>query len=597
MRFWQVVVAAGLTAACSGGASITPTASVPTDSTSDAPADSPADAEPPLSEPGVTSTAGSAEFVVEAARWSRCADHPGLECATIAVPLDHAVPSGQTIPIALIRQPALTADRIGSVVFNPGGPGGSGLDFLGLAVASIPSEVADRFDLVSFDPRGVGASAAVECDLELDDGIPAIADDDRSAWDAALVASLGRRATCRSAPEELTEHLGTAAAARDLDLIRRAVGDELLTYVGFSYGTRLGAAYAELFPHRIRALVLDGAVPPDGDAGVLAGDQAAGFDRALVAFAEACDADTDCVLGSLGPTLDVLARVRAEIRERGELPVDEPGRRLTPGELDLAVMSALYGQGAWPYLARAIHSAATLDDGTLFQVLADRYLGRRPDGTYTNQVGAGISIDCADDPTRPPRDRVWEMVDEVSDRSRFFDELLRGSFGCIGLPAPLEPLQLEPLQLGPASGAPPILVIGTTGDPATPFEWSARLAGALDSAVLYTVEGEGHTAYTNIDCVESVVDRYLVDLVVPDIGASCTDDTDPGSIFLPAGEAEIDRVVAFFDCLADQGADVRRISIVDVLRDPSGTSLLDGIDFTDPGTVRAVGACQSILPI
>lgn len=521
-----------------------------------------------------------------------CADRAAFECATIQVPLDHADPDGATIPIALMRQPARTDDRIGSVVFNPGGPGGSGLDFLELAVFGVPGEVADRFDLVSFDPRGVGASASVRCDLVRDDGVLLIADDDREAWDAALADQLDQIETCTTTPDGIGEYLGTNSAARDLDLIRDALGDELLTYVGFSYGTRLGATYAELFPDRIRALVLDGGVAPTTDFAALAADQGVGFDAALVAFAEACDTDADCLLQELGPTLDVVAGVRSEIREVGSFETDEPDRLLTPGELDLGIISALYSQAAWPFLAQAIYLADTVADGTLFQVLADLYLGRQPDGSYTNQVEAGAFVNCADDAARPPVDVVWEQTDVVADGSVYFGEALRGSFGCLGLPDPI-----DPLVLGPATGAPPILVIGTTGDPATPYEWSVQLAEFLDSAVLYTVEGEGHTAYTSIECVTDVVNAYLIDLVMPADGDSCVDDTDPDSVFVPAGESEVELVVAFFACLADNGADVPVVSVADVLRDPTGGTLLDGVDFGSPATIAAFGACQSLLPV
>lgn len=526
------------------------------------------------------------------AEWAECADRAAFECATIEVPLDHADPDGAMIPIALMRQPARTDDRIGSVVFNPGGPGGSGLDFLELAVFGVPGEVADRFDLVSFDPRGVGASASVRCDLVRDDGVLLIADDDREAWDAALADQLDQIETCTTTPDGIGEYFGTNSAARDLDLIREALGDELLTYVGFSYGTRLGATYAELFPDRIRALVLDGGVAPSTDFSSLAADQGVGFDAALAAFAAACDADADCLLQEIGPSLDVVVSVRDEIREVGAFDTDQPGRVLTPGELDLGIISALYSQAAWPFLAQAIYLAETQADGTLFQVLADLYLGRQPDGSYTNQIEAGAFINCADDAARPPVDVVWEQTDAVADGSAFFGEVLRGSFGCLGLPDPI-----DPLVLGPATGAPPILVIGTTGDPATPYEWSVQLAEFLDSAVLYTVEGEGHTAYTSIECVTDVVNAYLIDLVVPADGESCIDDTDPDSIFVPVGESEVELVVAFFACLADNGADVPVVSVADVLRDPTGGTLLDRVDFGSPATIAAFGACQSLLPI
>lgn len=558
---------------------------------------------PDTSGPGTTDASGTTDpspdpptsslpgFDVLPADWEGCDEQVGFECATIEVPLDHADPDGPTIPIALIRQPARgdADERIGSVVFNPGGPGGSGLEFLSLAALLIPGEVADRFDLVSFDPRGVGASAHVDCDLVLDDGVALVPDDDRAAWDAARSVTLEELSTCSSEPPGTATRVGTNAAARDLDLIRAAIGDDRLTYVGFSYGTRLGATYAELFPEHVRALVLDGAVAPSTDSELLGSAQADGFDAALMAFAERCDADADCPLRAGGGALAAIDRVRAAVRAAGTLPTDEPDRSLTPGELDLGILSALYSQSAWPFLALAVDEADA-GDGTLFQVLADLYLGRELDGSYTNQVEAGSFVNCADDPARPDADRLWEAADAAADRSAYFGELLRASFGCDGLPD-----VVDPLIIGPAVGAPPILVIGTTGDPATPYEWAVELTELLDSGVLYTVEGEGHTAYTSIDCVEPVVNDYLIDLVVPAPGGSCEDDTDPDSVFLPPGESELDQVIEFFACLAEEGADVPEVSVADVLRDPTGEELLAGIDFGDPATLGAVVACERII--
>jgi pimeloyl-ACP methyl ester carboxylesterase len=595
VRIVSFVVAALLTAACTDGdgaevidAEPNPTTSDPT--TSDPATSDPATSDPATSDP-TSDPAAEPGFEVAPADWADCDTPTGFECASIEVPLDHAEPAGPTIPIALIRRPATGDDRIGSVVFNPGGPGGSGLKYLELAVLGIPGEVADRFDLVSFDPRGVGASAAVRCELVRDDGVHLVADDDRATWEALRAEQVDQAETCTTTPAGIAAHLGTNAAARDLDLIRAAIGDEQLTYVGFSYGTRLGAAYAELFPDRIRALVLDGAVSPSTDFAALAADQGAAFDAALVAFAAACDADADCLLRELGPTLDVIAAVRDEIREVGTFETDEPARALTPGELDLGIVSALYSQAAWPFLAQAIYLADTVADGTLFQVLTDLYLGRQLDGTYTNQIEAGNFINCADDSARPALDEVWAEADAIADGSEHFGELLRASFGCVGTPDPI-----DPLRLGRAAGAPPILVIGTTGDPATPYEWATQLAEFLDSGVLYTVEGEGHTAYTSIECVTAVVNDYLIELTVPDPGGSCVDASDPDAIFLPAGESEVELVITFFECLAENGADVPPLSTADVLRDPSGETLLADIDFNDPATVAAVAACQSLLP-
>ncbi len=525
--------------------------------------------------------------------WSPC-DRPvvvgQLDCATLQVPLDHTQPDGETIDIALARSPATDPDRrIGSLVFNPGGPGGSGVDFLASAAPLIPSEVAARFDLVGFDPRGVGASSAVDCDIAIDDNIDLLAPGDDAGWAALVEEAEALPASCPAGALELAEYVGTNNAARDLDLLREALGDEQLSYVGFSYGTRLGATYAELFPERVRALVLDGAVRPTTDFAALDLEQAAGFDRALESFATACDADEDCLLQELGPTLDVIAGLEREIDEVGAFETDDPARVLTPGELSLGIASALYSQQAWPFLAQALYLAETQADGSLLQVLGDSLVGRRPDGTYDNSQEANRFINCADDPDRPSVDVVRERGDAAAATSRYFADFLRASTGCIGTPDPI-----DPLVVGPAAGAAPILVIGNTGDPATPYEWSVAMADSLESGVLYTVEAQGHTAYTSIDCVESVVNAYLIDLVVPTAGSSCND-TSSADYFLPAGEGEIDLLLAVFDCLRDNGADIPELTAADVLADPSGEQLVELFDFEDPAFLDAAFACTAEL--
>ncbi|MFK7917820.1 MAG: alpha/beta hydrolase [Ilumatobacter sp.] len=521
--------------------------------------------------------------------WSPCAEQltggAQKECATLVVPLDHAVPEGAMIDIAVARVVTEGDDRIGSLVFNPGGPGGSGIEFLDQVGAFIPDEVADRFDLVSFDPRGVGASTAIECEVDFDDNVTPLALGDDDGWDELLVESTELVQRCDDDSLELARFVGTNNAARDLDLLRDALGDEQLSYVGFSYGTRLGATYAELFPERVRALVLDAAVKPTDEFQELALGQAVGFDRALENFATACDADDDCVLRELGNTLDVLAALREEIAEVGSFPTDDAERVLTPGELDLGVITSLYSRSTWPLLAQALFVAETQQDGTLLQVLGDQLTGRRADGTYDNSQVANGFINCADDPDRFGSDRVRELAEEAAMQSVYFADVLRADTGCLDTPAPQ-----DPLIIGPAAGAPPILVIGNSGDPATPFEWSLELAASLDSGVLFSVEAEGHTAYGTVECVFEPVNAYLIDLTVPAAGSSCSDNAE-ADFFVPAGTTEVELLVAIFDCLRDNGLDIPPIGTADILADPTGESFAEFLDPTDPDVEAAVGEC------
>ncbi len=525
--------------------------------------------------------------------WTAC-DGPDLfdlECSSLEVPLDHEQPAGETIELALIRAPATdSGSRIGSLVFNPGGPGGSGVDFLKAFAPAVPAEVAARFDLVSFDPRGVGASTAVDCDIEIDDNVVLLEEGDDEGWAMLVEEAEGLAAEdCPTAALDLAPYVGTNNAARDLDVMREALGDEQLSYVGFSYGTRLGATYAELFPERVRALVLDAGVRPTTDFASLDAEQAGGFDRALENFADACDADADCPLQELGPTLDVLAGLEAEIAEVGFFETDDTVRVLTPGELSLGVAAALYSKDAWPLLADALYVAETQADGTLLQVLGDSLVGRQVDGSYDNSQEANFFINCADDAARPDEDEVRRQADSAASSSQYFGDFLRAGTGCIGAPDPI-----DPLVVGPASGAAPILVIGNTGDPATPYEWSVALADELESGVLYTVEAEGHTAYVTIDCVETVVNSYLIDLVLPEEGASCSDNA-TADFFPPAGEGELDLILAVFDCLRENGADIPELTAADVLADPTGETFIDLFDFEDPAFLDAAFQCADVL--
>lgn len=527
--------------------------------------------------------------------WAGCPDAGNavvqLECATLAVPLDHVRPDGGSIDLAIARVPATgdRDDRIGSLVFNPGGPGGSGIDFLANAAAVMPTELSERFDLVGFDPRGVGRSTALDCDNDLDDEVTLLESGDDDGWAELLAEAEDYEASCAADTLDLAPWVGTNNAARDLDLLRAALGDDRLNYVGFSYGTRLGATYAELFPDRVRALVLDGGVKPTDDLTELDLGQADGFDLAFGNFAAACAADDDCSLNDAGPARDVYDRLVEEIADVGEFDAGN-GRTLTPGELQLGVVASLYSTQLWPLLADGLEAADAAQDGSLLQALADTLLGRQPDGSYDNSQVANGFVNCADDPSRPLADDVRADAETAAARSELFADLLRASTGCIGTPDPV-----DPLVLGPADGAAPILVIGTTGDPATPYEWSVELAESLSSGVLFTVEGEGHTAFLSIDCVEPVVVDYLVDLIVPADGSSCADEADD-DLFPAAGQSEFDQVLALFDCLRDNGADIPELSAADVLADPSGETLLDVLDPSDPAFVDAVLACEDLIP-
>ncbi|GGC04479.1 alpha/beta hydrolase [Cellulomonas carbonis] len=460
-------------------------------------------------------------FYAQGVVWEECGD---AECATVRAPLDWDDPEEGGIDLALKRHRATgpADERIGSLLINPGGPGASGVEFLDYAVASTLSDrLLAAYDVVGFDPRGVGSSSAVECgdDAEVDEffaeyrPIESQADLDAAR---AVVREFGE--TCAEDTGPLIGEIDTASAARDMDLIRALLGDEQLYYAGFSYGTLLGAVYADLFPDRVGRLLLDGALDPSNGSDEFVAGQAEGFEDALRSYVEYCLAGQGCPL--TGDVEDGLDQVSALVDRIGERPLRAgDGRELNRRMAFYGLAAALYDDESWSYLTLALEEALTRDSGQTLYQLANLYLRRDADGTYTsNMMVAFNAINCLDYAT------VERGFDEFS---AFADELekVAPTFGTSFAEVTCESWPVEPVgerDTVDAPGAAPILVVGTTGDPATPYEWSVALAEQLESGTLLTWEGEGHTAYGRGDaCVTETVDAYLVDGVVPEDGAVC----------------------------------------------------------------------------
>lgn len=500
--------------------------------------------------------------------WDDCGQR--FECGELEVPVDHGDPDGDTIDLALIRRPAEgPGERIGSLIMNPGGPGGSGLDFLRAFAPMAPPEVAARFDLVSFDPRGVGESDGYRC-LD-DEAMEAGNLEDGSPDTPAEVETLFEDHAhfvdgCEDAGGELLRNMSTADVAEDLDLMRAALGDEQLTFVGFSYGTRIGAAYATLFPDNVRALVLDGAVAPSSTSFEETRVQGVGFERVFDEFAAACNTDPTCPVAP-----DAAGRfdqIRAELEQQPVTVTDYVGeeRLLTATLFELGVGTALYDESRWRMAAEGIASIADGDGSTIF-LLADSQLGRNPDGTWTNQRDAQASVNCADAQDRPTREEVEGFAAELPAELPRWGSLFGWFAGsCLGWPEPENPL---PELTG--AGAPPILVVGTVGDPATPYEWAEEMAEALESAVLLTWEGSGHTAYPGTQCIVDAVNRYLIDLEPPEPGTRC----EAGEAIAPTAEALRDQFVA---AVMEQGLDEENADcIFDALEEAFDLDELDEV--------------------
>jgi pimeloyl-ACP methyl ester carboxylesterase len=446
--------------------------------------------------------------------WRDCGGD--FTCATLKVPLDYAHPAS-SISLALIRLRA-TGPRLGSLVLNPGGPGVSGIDYARSATAVLSDAVRERFDVVGFDPRGVGASTAVDCvgDRDLDALVDAPPAPRTARETAAAVAAVRRLATgCRANAARLLPHVGTPDAARDLDVLRAALGEAKLTYLGKSYGTYLGATYAELFPTRVRAAVLDGALDPSLTFAQLNAGQAAGFEAALRSFLRACGVTCGASVPDAVRRLD---RVLAGLHHRPLPALASPGGTLGPGEALYGVAAGLYRRSTWPLLAAALRSAER-GDGSGLLALADALVDRDARGHYSNELEANTAINCVDHPTsRSLSAYAAEAARLRRSAPHFGPALAWQSVPCAFWPVP--PTS-RPRQLT-ARGAPPILVVGTTRDPATPYPWAVSLARQLSSGRLLTWDGDGHTAYRRGSaCVDRAVDDYLIAGRLPASGARC----------------------------------------------------------------------------
>ncbi|GAA3741146.1 alpha/beta hydrolase [Streptomyces tremellae] len=446
------------------------------------------------------------------------------QCATMAVPLDYAHPSAGTLRLALIRAKAVDQKhRIGSLVFNFGGPGGSG-------VTGLPSFAKDyeklraRYDLVSFDPRGVGGSAPVQCedDRRLDTFYAQDATPDTAAEQKAYTAGLARYAAAceRRSPRQLP-HVGTTETARDLDLMRQVLGDKKLYYFGISYGTELGGVYAHLFPTRLGRAVFDGVVDPTQDAEQGALGQAKGFQLALDNFAEDCVARGDaCRLPGSTPR-QVESFVVKLLRGLDAHPVAGiGGRRLTQTEGTNGVVEALYSKDFWPLLEQGLDEAHG-GNGALLLALSDSLNGRDEHGRYSNTQAANAAVNCLDSKQRFSVAETRERLPEFRKASPAFGDLLGwGMLSCTKWPVPGR--WTHPDVSAPGAG--PVLVVGNTGDPATPYEGAKAMEKALGKgvAVELTYKGQGHGAYdSGSACVQRTVNAYLLDGTVPKAGTVC----------------------------------------------------------------------------
>jgi pimeloyl-ACP methyl ester carboxylesterase len=455
-------------------------------------------------------------------QWGQCEDLmvDGAECGTITVPLAWDDPAAGDIEIAVARV-AAEGESQGSLVVNPGGPGGSGVNFLESAPYMISAEVTAGYDLVGFDPRGVNRSAGIECldDQQTDEYLAATGE---AGTDEAseLAEEWGARVAeaCEANSGDELPYLDTYSAARDMDVLRAALGSEELDYLGYSYGTYLGASYADLYPSRVGRFVLDGALDPDMTMDEFSAGQAEGFEHATEAFLAACLEQGDsCPFR--GEPAEAKQQLQSFFESVDENPLDtgDPERPLTGALARSAVLVLLYDDAQWARGWDAL-AAAMSGDGADLLYISDLSSERRADGSYrTNSTFAISAVNCLDHPGAADEEWISEQAERLAEEFPTFGPMLGGD-GCAQWP--VEPVR-EPAPIS-AEGSGPIVVIGTTGDPATPYRWSENLASQLDEGVLLTFEGEGHTAYGRSGgCIEEQVDAYLLEGTVPEDGLRC----------------------------------------------------------------------------
>ena len=477
----------------------------------------------PVPEPASPQDPGGSEATLDAfysqdLTWSECGT---FECATVLAPLDWASPGSGATTVALERAPATGTSVQGSLLTNPGGPGASGIESLEYVIKPMGGKLREDFHIIGFDPRGVGQSQPVQC-LDAQATDEALSKDYATTADGLEAMAADAKAygeACLENTGALLGHVDTQSSARDMDLIRALVGDKKLNYLGYSYGTQLGAAYAGLFPKNVGRLVLDGALDITLDDDALSLTQAAGFEGALRNYVANCQQGRGCPLP--GSVDDGLGQIKKLVDRAFDNPLSTQGeRRLTSSLAFAGIAVALYDDESWSYLTQALDAALRNNDGTVLLTLADIYNDRNADGTFaSNKTEAFRAIGCADARGDSDPAHMAEQAAKILKVAPTLGEPFGyGALGCKDWPTPMAAIDYDIS----APGAAPIVVIGTTGDPATPYEWATALSNTLESGVLVSWEGEGHTAYgRSNDCIANAVETFFVTGTAPADGLQC----------------------------------------------------------------------------
>ena len=483
----------------------------------------PEQADPKPSATNAPDTDGVAEdllpYYSQALTWTECGT--GFDCTDVTAPLDWENPGAGEITLSVVRHQA-EGTAIGSLLTNPGGPGASGVDLiLNSLDFAVGADLIENYDVIGFDPRGVGSSTAVTCfdAAQMDDylyGIPSAARG-TAEWEAELLASHKAFAdACEANSDGILPFITTINAARDMDLIRAVLGDKQLNYLGYSYGTFLGATYAQLYPEKAGRLVLDGAIDPAVPGLEVGATQALGFESALRAYMQDCLDTSGCPFN--GTVDQAMTDLGALLASADRTPLaNGDGRLMGADSMMTGIIAALYSQDSWSYLTQGLEEALQGDPTTMF-LLADFYNGREG-GTYIdNSSEAFRAYNCMDYPVEDDPDAEAAIKAKIAAGAPTIAPYWEGPDSCEVWPYPPTGTRGEIA----AEGAGPILVVGTTNDPATPYEWSESLANQLEEGVLITRVGEGHTGYNKGNtCVDDAVEAFLLDDVVPEDGLRC----------------------------------------------------------------------------
>jgi pimeloyl-ACP methyl ester carboxylesterase len=458
-----------------------------------------------------------ARFYDQKVTWSSCGG--GFQCAKITAPIDWSRPETGNFQLAVVRLPA-TGRRLGSLLINPGGPGVAGAGWVKKSAGGFGSSLRSAYDLVGWDPRGTGDSAPVRCltDQQLDtyystDATP----DDPSEVQALVREQRDFADACKANTGAILDHLDTISTVHDMDLVRAVLGDKVLSYYGASYGTYLGAWYAQEFPWRVGRIVLDAAVDPSLTSAQYAAGQALGFSRAVRSYVQDCLSHDGCPLS--GTVDDGIGQISDLLQQADTNPLPTAnGRKLDQTLMATGLARGMYVQSSWPTVSRAITQAMRGDGSTLL-ALSDAYFERDKDGHYAQDMTSYSPIYCLD---HPEKRTVAQIGEQAASLQKQYPPL--GAFiGWGQTSCQVWPLaSITPTQRVVAQGASPILVVGTTDDPATPYEWAKSLASQLSSGRLLTREGQGHAAYRQGNgCIDGAIDKYLVQGMLPKEGTVC----------------------------------------------------------------------------